>query len=453
MTDRELEKRVQQAFDAAAPDIFSSVMADCDGSSGRVVALAKGKRKKNGWARRAIAVAAMLTLLICAAAGGAYINGKANVVCSVVTLDVNPSIELCLNSCDKIVEASALNGDGQAVLDGLRLRGEKLDEALDSVVEAMRCKGYLTEEKNSVLITVENSDTEKAEALQGRIDAEMEKIMDAADFNGAIVSQVLEKTEELTELARSLAISPGKTRFVKAISESTGYDVEELARLNISDLNLLRTLENVDVANSAVLGGASGMSEGSAAVQALKAAGISGDMLPEVEVKLDVENGELVYNVSFSVGDYDYHYELSPNSGSIKNCVRQMTEDAKQLADDMEKWGKAQGESWETWGKKTGDEWEAWGEAQGEAWESWGENYADEWEAWAKNYADEWQTWAKQHPEEWKRLIEQHPEQWEAWAKERADEWNAWLEGNADSLGELGRFLRSWTSLFNKWWS
>ena len=328
------------------------------------------------------------------------------------------------------------------------------------MIGSMRDNGYLTPEKNSVLVTVDNSDTAKAEALQQRIDTAMAKVMETADFDGAVISQVLQKTYEVTELARSLAISPGKSQFVSAISAASGESVEELAKLNISDLNLLRTLKNLELENIVACGTAGAadyISEGTAALEALKAAGAEDGALPDVDVDVDVADGELVYNVSFSFGGYDYNYEVSPNSGSIKNCVRQFADDmealAESFADGWENWGEAQGDSWEDWGEATGDAWEAWGEAQGDAWENWGENYADAWEAWAENYADEWEAWAEQHPDEWKKLIEQYPEKWEAWAKQHSDEWNSWLSGNADSLGELGEFLRSWTSLFNKWWN
>lgn len=460
MTDRELEMRVQQAFDAAAPDIFDSVMAECSAPRGKVVALTKSRKKKSGFAKRLLSIAAVMALLICAAAGGAYVNGQENAVASVVTLDVNPSVELRLNARDKVVDAAALNGDGQAILSNLELRGEKLSAALAVVIGSMRDNGYLTPEKNSVLVTVDNSDTAKAEALQQRVDTAMAKVMETADFDGAVISQVLQKTDEVTELARSLAISPGKSQFVSAISAASGESVEELAKLNISDLNLLRTLKNLDIENIVACGTAGAadyISEGTAALEALKAAGAEDGALPDVNVDVDVADGELVYNVSFSFGGYDYNYEVSPNSGSIKNCVRQFADDmealAESFADGWENWGEAQGDSWEDWGEATGDAWEAWGEAQGDAWENWGENYADAWEAWAENYADEWETWAEQHPDEWKKLIEQYPEKWEAWAKQHSDEWNSWLSGNADSLGELGEFLRSWTSLFNKWWN
>lgn len=460
MTDRELEMRVQQAFDAAAPDIFDSVMAECSAPRGKVVALTKSRKKKSGFAKRLLLIAAVMALLICAAAGGAYVSGQENAVASVVTLDVNPSVELRLNARDKVVDAAALNGDGQAILSNLELRGEKLSAALADVIGSMRDNGYLTPEKNSVLVTVDNSDTAKAEALQQRIDTAMAKVMETADFDGAVISQVLQKTDEVTELARSLAISPGKSQFVSAISAASGESVEELAKLNISDLNLLRTLKNLDIENIVACGTAGAadyISEGTAALEALKAAGAEDGALPDVNVDVDVADGELVYNVSFSFGGYDYNYEVSPNSGSIKNCVRQFADDmealAESFADGWENWGEAQGDSWEDWGEATGDAWEAWGEAQGDAWENWGENYADAWEAWAENYADEWETWAEQHPDEWKKLIEQYPEKWEAWAKQHSDEWNSWLSGNADSLGELGEFLRSWTSLFNKWWN
>ena len=438
MTDRELEMRVQQAFDAAAPDIFDSVMAECSAPRGKVVALTKSRKKKSGFAKRLLSIAAVMALLICAAAGGAYVNGQENAVASVVTLDVNPSVELRLNARDKVVDAAALNGDGQAILSNLELRGEKLSAALADVIGSMRDNGYLTPEKNSVLVTVDNSDTAKAEALQQRIDTAMAKVMETADFDGAVISQVLQKTDEVTELARSLAISPGKSQFVSAISAASGESVEELAKLNISDLNLLRTLKNLDIENIVACGTAGAadyISEGTAALEALKAAGAEDGALPDVNVDVDVADGELVYNVSFSFGGYDYNYEVSPNSGSIKNCVRQ-------FADDMEALAESFADGWENWGEAQGDSWEDWGEATGDAWEAWGENYADEWE-----------TWAEQHPDEWKKLIEQYPEKWEAWAKQHSDEWNSWLSGNADSLGELGEFLRSWTSLFNKWWN
>ena len=276
-------------------------------------------------------------------------------------------------------------------------------------------------------MTVDNSDTAKAEALQQRIDTAMAKVMETADFDGAVISQVLQKTDEVTELARSLAISPGKSQFVSAISAASGESVEELAKLNISDLNLLRTLKNLDIENIVACGTAGAadyISEGTAALEALKAAGAEDGALPDVNVDVDVADGELVYNVSFSFGGYDYNYEVSPNGGSIRNCMRQFANDMEELAesvaDGLESWGEAQGDSWEAWGEATGDKLE---------------------------------TWAEQHPDEWRKLIEQYPEKWEAWAKQHSDEWNSWLSGNADSLGELGEFLRSWTSLFNKWWN
>ena len=446
MTDKELEAKVKQAFDAAAPNVFDDVLADCDGAKSKVVALAKGRSKKRSPIRRVLAVAAMLALLICAAAGGAYANTQANLPVSIVTVDVNPSIELKLNSRDKVLDAAALNGDGQNVLDGLELRGEKLDAALQELVDALHEDGYLSGEKNSVLITVENSDAAQAEKLRDRVDEVMEKAMDTADFNGTVISQVLEKTEELTEKAKELAISPGKLQLVSEISRGSGYSPEELAALNISDLNLLRLIKNIDIGDIDVSGGDNVPARAvRAAAEVLETADI-GDELPDVSIDADVKNGGLVCSIGFSFAGRDYSYELSPDDGSIESCARQIAADLEALCESY-------ADEWESWGESTGNAWEAWGEAQGEAWENWGEGYADAWEAWAENYADQWEEWAEQHPDEWKSLIEQYPEKWEAWAKEHSDEWNTWLESNADSLGELGRFLKSWTSLFKKWWS
>ncbi len=178
---------------------------------------------------------------------------RENAVASVVTLDVNPSVELRLNARDRSWTPRRSTATGRP-FSNLELRGEKLSAALADVIGSMRDNGYLTPEKNSVLVTVDNSDTAKAEALQQRVDTAMAKVMETADFDGAVISQVLQKTDEVTELARSLAISPGKSQFVSAISAASGESVEELAKLNISDLNLLRTLKNLDIENIVACG-------------------------------------------------------------------------------------------------------------------------------------------------------------------------------------------------------
>ena len=117
MTDRELEMRCRQAFDAAAPDIFDSVMAECSAPQGKVVALTKSRKKKSGFAKRLLSIAAVMAAADLSLPPVARMStDRENAVASVVTLDVNPSVGSAAQRSRQVVDAAALNGDGQAIL-------------------------------------------------------------------------------------------------------------------------------------------------------------------------------------------------------------------------------------------------------------------------------------------------------------------------------------------------
>lgn len=87
-----------------------------------------------------------------------------------VGLDVNPSLELTVNSFDRVVAAAAINEDGRAVLDGVHLEGKSYEEALDCLMASEAMAPYVTEDAFvEVSITADN-DAIAAE-LQGQSDA------------------------------------------------------------------------------------------------------------------------------------------------------------------------------------------------------------------------------------------------------------------------------------------
>lgn len=88
MTEQELNRRLKQALDAAAPDDLDGVLSRCAPREETVVPLRPKRRSHT----RAL-IAACLTLVLVGGAGGVFYQ-RANAVASVVSLDVNPSIEL-----------------------------------------------------------------------------------------------------------------------------------------------------------------------------------------------------------------------------------------------------------------------------------------------------------------------------------------------------------------------
>ena len=108
---------------------------------------------------------------------------------SIVALDVNPSIELKINKEEEVISAEALNGDAGTILDGMDLKGTKLNVAINALIGSMVKNGYLSDLANSVLVSVENEDREKGAALQQRLTAEIDSILQQNMLEGAVLSQ------------------------------------------------------------------------------------------------------------------------------------------------------------------------------------------------------------------------------------------------------------------------
>ena len=72
---------------------------------------------------------------------------QAHAVASVVSLDVNPSIELKVSKSEKVLVCTPLNEDAKAILadmgDGADLKGAKLDVAVNAIVGSLVRNGYL----------------------------------------------------------------------------------------------------------------------------------------------------------------------------------------------------------------------------------------------------------------------------------------------------------------------
>ena len=76
-----------------------------------------------------MAVAACLALLLVGGGAGYYYQ-SVNGVASIVSLDVNPSIELKVNKNEKVLSATPMNDDAVEILDGMDLKGADLNVAV-----------------------------------------------------------------------------------------------------------------------------------------------------------------------------------------------------------------------------------------------------------------------------------------------------------------------------------
>ena len=233
MTDQELERRLRQALDAAAPDDLDGVLSRCAPRAEAVVPF-RPRRKSHA---RAL-IAACLTLVLVGGTGGVFYQ-RANAVASVVSLDVNPSIELKVNQKEKVLSCTPLNQEAEAVLSGMGggadLKGAKLEVAVNAVVGALVSSGYLDSLSSAIMISVEDQDQDRAARLRQELTGTVDSVLQSQSSGAAVLSQTVDASADLDQQAREHRISTGKANLVnQVIAQNASLSFDALARLTAS---------------------------------------------------------------------------------------------------------------------------------------------------------------------------------------------------------------------------
>ena len=340
MTDQELEQKLRTALEHSAPDDFQGVLSRISPKTRTEQAPipfeAAARKKKRRWVP--LAAAACLALVVAAGGGGWYLQN--NTVASVVSLDVNPSVTLNVNSKEKVLSAVPVNEDGGDILAGMDLTGVQLDVAMNAIVGALLTQGYVDELANSILITVEDDDAGRGARLQQELTDQADAILANTSVNGAILSQTIQNSQQLQELSDTYGITTGKAALIQTIVDTGNslHTFEELVGLSINDLNLLYTSLTTAPAEPSTGGGTSGsgtaetapaiQSSGQASdsayigVEAAKSAafahaGLDAAQVTMGEVDFDYEDGRMVYELEFYADGAEYEYDIDASTGAV----------------------------------------------------------------------------------------------------------------------------------------
>ena len=345
MTDRELEQRLHTALDHAAPNDVNGVLSRCESGKGTVIQMTNTNENKKTNAKKwaPMAVAACLALLLVGGGAGYYYQ-SVNGVASIVSLDVNPSIELKVNKNEKVLSATPMNDDAKEILDGMNLKGTQADVAMNAIIGSLLQHGYVDELANSILITVEDDDQARGEKLQQALTQQADAALASAQVNGAILSQVMVHSDELSQKAQEYGISAGKAALIQAVVEGSNNTktFEDLVGLSINELNLLYTAQTSLPANDddlGIIGGADGptaiyttdstiLASGSASqnayigaeaakTAALKHAGFSASQVTFLDAEYDYDDGRMIYEVEFHVNGTEYDYDIDALTGAV----------------------------------------------------------------------------------------------------------------------------------------
>jgi hypothetical protein len=333
MTDREIESRLKSAVESCTPDVLAGVMSGCEKSKGQVI-----KMTKTNKFRRFASIAAVLVLVLGISAVG-LLQTTAGAVASIVSLDVNPSIELKLNKDAEVIEAKALNDDAEEILEGMKLKGTDVNTAANAIVGSLLKHGYIDELANSILVSVEDKDAQRGAKLQSELAGEIDAILSAASVNASVLAQYVDE-DDLDELSKEYGISHGKAAIIgRILSKNPSYSFKELAALSVNELNLILSNPKNNIENVTTTGRASDrayIGNDKAAEAAFRHAGVKSSDVSELEVDFDYEQGKMVYEVEFNADGFEYEYDIDALSGDVVKSHREAIDDDKDDLDDID---------------------------------------------------------------------------------------------------------------------
>ena len=339
MTDQQIEERLKDAFVHATPDVLERINSQIKEQKGPVIVMSEVKKKKGFNKLAAVAFAAVLALAV---GVGGYIYSTNYAVAATVALEVNPSVEICVNKKERVLEVVPLNDDGRVIVGNMDFSGSSLDVTVNALIGSMLQNGYLNDLANSILISVEDDNAAQGALLQEKLTQNVNEMLNSQAFSGAVLIQTLSDDAQVKQLAADNNISVGKAQLIEQIiAQQPQKNFSELAKLSINDLNLILTstaqsqeqnpAQSQSVASLGTASAKAYIGEAKAKEIALQHAQVAEKDIFNYEWELDGDNGIMVYEIEFNVSDYEYDYEINATSGAIIKNAKERDNDSNLL--------------------------------------------------------------------------------------------------------------------------
>lgn len=274
-----------------------------------------------------------VSLLICGTMLMVILSGCGSNTASktetIVTMDVNPSIQFELNQDDEVVGISAGNEDAKKILEKVDVEDDDANKAVDKIVDSLVDEGHLSTENNTVLLSVDNDDDDKRIELEQKLGETIQSSLKENSIDGAIFSQDMDIDDDVESLIKKYDISYGKATLIEKILDENddnqkAYKVEDLVKLNAQELIMIyQSMERKDD-NDILLGSVSTskyITIDEALAVALSDAGLAQNQITDLEIDYDIENGVLTYEIEFKGNGKEYEYEINASKGVIEREI------------------------------------------------------------------------------------------------------------------------------------
>ena len=324
MDNREIEKRIHAAVCSATPDKLDDIMKACgireqtEQQLERKTVYLKPKKKKPAYKVFGSVAAAFI---ICIAGVLAFGKGGASEAAAIIGLDVNPSIQLSVDDNGKVIEASAVNKDGEKILDDMSLAGTDMKVAANAIVGSMLQQGFLNDISNSILVSVQAKDSAKGTSLQEELSSSLNQYLGSYALSAAVMGQCITDDSEITAFAAENGISEGKAYLIKTLAASDSRLTEAgLLKLSTQELILLASEKSSDKTPAVSYGEVNKsqyIGKDKALNIALAKAGLKKSQISGCEVEFECDDGIITYDIEFYCGSAEYEFEIDATTGNI----------------------------------------------------------------------------------------------------------------------------------------
>lgn len=250
MNRRQIKNKINHSFEKATPDILESILnTEVKKMEKPDTILEKNIEKKKMNYFSYASICAVLILAI-----GIYSFTNYFQVASFISIDVNPSFEITTNKKEKVLNVKALNKDAVKVIEDMDLKGIQLNVAVNAIIGSMVKNGYVTQQNNTILVSVINNDAQKLQEIQTTIIDDISNSLKSSQIQPVIYNQNIQQNQsEIKNLEHSAGqhhISVGKFMFIEElIKKDPTLSSDILSKMSLDELTSLMEEKQIDLSD------------------------------------------------------------------------------------------------------------------------------------------------------------------------------------------------------------
>ena len=309
MKNKDIKDELYNIFDNLIYSSFNNVADKVKNNKGVVLNMKKESNKKLFYGL-GLGFACVIMLFM----GLIFFRNNSDI--AVIGIDVNPSLELSINSKNKVVSVNTNNDDAIKVIGDMNLKGTDVLVAMNAIFGSMVKNGYINDNENSILISLVHGEY-NVNKLANDVYSQLQN----EKVNSSNLTLNTNTNDYDNELSKKYNISVSKVKLIKSIiNKNSLYKFEDLCKLSTNDLNILANSsinKNDEVSTIGSASTSKYISIDNVKDIVFKHAKVENKNVTNLEIEYDYENGNMIYDVEFHCNNIEYDYEVDAVSGKI----------------------------------------------------------------------------------------------------------------------------------------